>query len=190
MAPKGAYNRNRMAACAAEAASTSRMELTNASELKDLSCDYIHIPDEANMCADGSLRRTALLTFRWRLKTHAGHEENCDVVVRTNNVTARRVPLPPHWATAINCLSLDRWCEETASKVRVPDISDVRCLALGQVKEPPAPSDGTGPGRIVPLQVEGARVVFLMCAQVQDGLWLCNRGSFQGDALAEDPFQE
>ena len=184
------YSRNRMAECAAAAAIESRRELPNNSALEALTCEYIHAPNEDTTCSDGSLRRTALLTFRWRLKTNAGHEERCDVLVRTNNATQQGVPLPKHWTTAMACLSLERWCEEGRRKVRDPDARDVQCVPLGQVKQPLPPADGTGAGRTVALHVHGQRVIFLLCAHVQDSLWLCHRGSFAGDSLAEDPFQE
>jgi hypothetical protein len=179
-----------MEECAAAAAIESRRELPNASALEALTCEYVHAPDENTTCSDGSLRRTALLTFRWRLKTNTGHEERCDVLVRTNNVTQRRVPLPQHWMTAMACLSLERWCDEGRRKVRDPDARDVQCVPLGQVNQPLPAAEGAGPGRTVALQVHGRRVIFLLCAHVQDSLWLCHRGSFAGDGLAEDPFQE
>ena len=148
MAPKGTYSRSRMAACAAEAAAKYKSELPNRAALEDLTCDYIHAPDETNMRADGSMRRTAQLTFRWRLKTNTGHEECCDVTVRTNKVPVQGVPLPSHWTTAMRCLGLNRCCEESAGKVRDPNVSDVRCLALGQAKEPPSYINTIGPGYV------------------------------------------
>ena len=108
MAPKVKYTRNRLAAAAAESASDARATLPNADALESLTCDYVHAPDETNTNADGSLRRGANLTFRWRLKSKAGHEEHFDVIVRTNNVTEQGVPLPPHWRTAMQCLNLER----------------------------------------------------------------------------------
>ncbi len=97
MAPKAKYTRNRLAAAAAESASDARATLPNADALESLTCDYVHAPEETNTNADGSLRWNTLLTFRWRLKTKAGHEEHFDVTARTNNIMEREVPLPPHW---------------------------------------------------------------------------------------------
>ena len=172
MAPKGRYTRNHLAAATAEAATAARASLPNADTLQTLTCEYVHTPDETNTYADGALRRAAHLTFRWRLKTKAGHEEHFDVTARTNNATEQGVPLPPHWRTALQCLSLERLCEASAGKVSDPGISDVRCAVLGQAREPPPP-DGTGAGRTIALQVDGARVVFFLCAHVRNGRRLC-----------------
>jgi hypothetical protein len=171
MAPKGKYTRSRLAAAAAQSASSARTDLPNSEALEALTCEYVHAPDETNANIDGSLRRGALLTFRWRLKTKAGQEERCDVTARTDNITERGVPLPPHWWTAMQCLSLERLCEASAANVDDPGISNVQCAVIGQAKEtqPPSP-DGVGEGRTVALQVDGVRVVFLLCAHVQDGL--------------------
>ena len=106
MAPKGKFTRHRMAACAAQAAVKYRAALPNTAALAELTCDYIHAPGENDLQADGFLRRGAELTFRWRLKTKAGHEECCNVSARTNNVSVRGVPLPPGWATAMQCVGL------------------------------------------------------------------------------------
>ncbi len=191
MAPKGKYTRNRLAAAAAQSASDVRTDLPNAEALEALTCEYVHAPEETNAFADGSLRRAALLTFRWRLKTRTGHEEEATVTARTNNVAERGVPLPSHWRTAMQCLNLERLCETSAGKVNDPDISNVRCSVLGQAKEPQPPSaDGAGEGRTVALQADGARVVFILCAHVLDGVWLCHRGTFVDGALADNPFQE
>ena len=190
MAPKGKFTRHRMAACAAQAAVKYRAELSNTAALAELTCDYIHAPGENDLQADGFLRRGAELTFRWRLKTKAGHEECCNVSARTNHVSVRGVPLPPGWATAMQSLGLDEIAEGTARKVRDGNVSEARCLVLGQAKEPPQLADGATVGKTVALQVHGSRVVFLMCAHVQDGRWLCHRGSFLEDALADNPFNE
>ncbi len=191
MAPKGKYTRNRLAAAAAQSASDVRTDLPNAEALEALTCEYAHAPEETNAFADGSLRRAALLTFRWRLKTRTGHEEEATVTARTNNVAERGVPLPSHWRTAMQCLNLERLCETSAGKVNDPDISNVRCSVLGQAKEPQPPSaDGAGEGRTVALQADGARVVFILCAHVLDGVWLCHRGTFVDGGLADNPFQE
>ena len=188
MAPKVKYTRNRLAAAAADSASDARASLPNADALESLTCDYVHAPEEANTNADGSLQRGANLTFRWRLKTTAGHEEHCDVFARTNNIIERKVPLPPHWRTVMQCLGLERLCEASAGKVNDPDISNVRCAVFGQAKEPQPPSaDGAGEGRTIALQVDGVRVVFILCAHVQDGSWLCHRGTFVDGALADNP---
>ncbi len=190
MAPKGKYTRNRLAAAAAQSASDVRTDLPNTDALEALTCEYVHAPDETNAFADGSLRRAALLTFRWRLKTRTGHEEHATVTARTNHVAERGVPLPSHWRTAMQCLSLERLCEASAGKVDDPGISNVRCAMLGQAKEPQPPQGGVGEGRTVALQVDGARVVFILCACVLDGEWLCHRGTFVDGALADNPFQE
>ena len=89
MAPKAKYTRNRLAAAAADEA------------LEVLTCECVHVAEETSAFADGSLRRAALLTFRWRLKTRTGHEEHATVTARTNNVAERGVPLPSHWRTAM-----------------------------------------------------------------------------------------
>ena len=190
MAPKGKHTRNSMAAYAAESATKYKAQFANTNALEDLTCEYIHAPEESDIQADGSLRWAAQLTFRWRLRTSSGHEECYDITSRASHVPTRKVPFPSHWVTAVQCQRLDALAEESAGKVHDHSVSDVRCLALGQAKEPPAPDGGTGVGRTVALQVDGLRVVFLMCAQVRDGQWLCHRGSFLGDTLAEDPLQE
>ena len=120
MAPKGKYTRDRLATAAAESASDARATLPNADALESLTCDYVHAPDETNAFVDGSLRRAALLTFRWRLKTRTGHEEHATVTARTNNVAERGVPLPSHWRTAMQSLNLERLCEASAGKVNDP----------------------------------------------------------------------
>ena len=74
-----------VAAAAAQAASDARARLPNATVLDALRCEYVHAPDETNTCADGSVSRTAQLTFRWYLRTCAGHEERAKVTARTNN---------------------------------------------------------------------------------------------------------
>ena len=190
MAPKGKHTRNSMAAHAADAAAKYKSQLADTGALEELTCEYIHVPDETDMQADGSLRWAARLTFRWCLKTRSGHEERYNTTARASNIPGQGVPFPPHWITAMQCQRLETLAEESAVKARDHGVSAVRCLALGQPKEPAAPADGTGAGKTVALQVGGSRVVFLMCAQVQDGQWLCHRGSFIGDALADNPFQE
>ena len=191
MPPKGKYTHNRLAAAAADSASDARATLPNAEALESLTCDYVHAPDETNTKADGSLRRGANLTFRWRLKTTTGHEEDAIVTARTNHIMERTVPLPPHWRTAMQCINLERLCAASAGKVNDPEISNVRCAVLGQAKEPQPPSaDGAGEGKTVALQADGARVVFILCAHVLDRVWLCHRGTFVDGTLADNPFQE
>ena len=112
------------------------------------------------------------------------------MTARTNNVMERqKVPLPAHWCTAMQCLGLDDLRDRSVGKVQVPDISDVRCDVLGQARQPHQ-SDGVAPGKTVALQVGGARVVYLLCAHVREGTWLCHRGSFTDGFLAANPFHE
>ena len=173
MAPKGKYTRSRLAAAAAQSAATARTNLPNASALEQLTCEYVHAPDEANTYADGSLRWVAPLTFRWCVKC-AGYEEHFDVTARCSNVVQRGVPLPAHWWTAMQCLNLGRRAEASMDNVRDPSISDVRCSVLGQAKELQSPTSESEAvaGKTVALQMDGARAVFYLCAHVQDGLWL------------------
>ena len=191
MAPKAKYTRSRLTAVAAESASDARATLPNAEALESLTCDYVRVPDETTTDAGGSLRRGDKLTFRWRLKTMEGHEEDATITARTNHVFERGVPLPTHWWTAMQCVSLERHCEASVSKVNDPDVSNVRCAVLGQAKGPQSPAaGGAGEGRTVALQADGARVVFILCSEVLDDLWLCHRGTFEDGALADNPFQE
>ena len=69
MAPKGRYTQSCLAAAAAQAANDARARLPNAALLETLRCEYVHAPEEADVRADGSLRGSAQLTFRWFLKT-------------------------------------------------------------------------------------------------------------------------
>ena len=47
------------------------------------------------------------------------------------------------------------------------------------------------PGAIIELCLGSAAVEFLLCAHVNDNLWLCTRGHFVGDVLQScDPFAE
>jgi len=89
----------------------------------------------------------------------------------------------------MQCLGLDQLCEVAVSKAQLPDISNVRCTVLGQARLPAA-LGATGPGRTIALHVMGARVVYLLCAHVHQGIWLCHRGSYTDGHLDDNPFHE
>ncbi len=64
------------AAVAARSAAAAREQYRNSGI--ELSCEYLHRPAEEHCNKDGSMRRDAPLTFRWRAEGD-GYQERCDV---------------------------------------------------------------------------------------------------------------
>ncbi len=191
MAPKKIYSNQRFAEIAAESAAKARGTYPNSLPM-DLSCEHLPEFDKAFCHNDGKLRRDTPLTFRWRVKC-AGYEATHDVNARCNNATERGVPLPEHWRTAMQCLTLDARADASTGDMRETGVSQVRCEVLGQARllEPSrAESEEPETGKIIALRTGESRVVFFLCAHVHGNEWLCHRGSFVDGALAENPFQE
>ena len=190
MAPKAKYTCERIANIAARSASAARANFGTHAVIEQLLCEYLQQSDETDARnKDGSLKRGAMLTFRWHFKG-AGYEETCDITARCNSVAEREVPFPDTWQTAVQCLSLDQIAEKSARNVREqePSLTEVQCQVLGQVKPIPSVVDAASPspGKSVALSVNGSRVVYLLCAHVEGESWLCHRGTFADGELDKD----
>ncbi len=191
MPPKKIYSNQRFAQVGAESAAKARATYQNSFPM-ELSCEHLPEFDKAFCQNDGKLRRDTPLTFRWRVKC-AGYEATHDVNARCNHVTERGVPLPEHWRTAMQCLTLEARAEASTGDMRETGVSQVRCEVLGQARilEPScAESEEPETGKIIALRTGESRVMFFLCAHVHGNEWLCHRGSFVDGALAENPFQE
>ena len=107
MAPK-AITRDRVVHVASQSAAKVRAEV-RAALVEHLGCEYL---DEAN----GALRKTTELKFRWSFRG-SGYEETEETTGRCNNVLERGVPIPDAWNTALRSLSLEEVAEASAKKI-------------------------------------------------------------------------
>ena len=180
MAPKRKFTRELFESIAESSAAKERDKCSSGVLLN---CEYLHEPDEAPAKEDGTLRRETSLTFRWKVEGR-GVNECCEVQVRANHATERGVAIPELWRTAMQCFDLDRSAEQSASDARSREagLTDIECLYVGRAK---TPMEGTG--KVVALNLNGARAACLLCAHVENEEWLVHRGSFVEGQLADNP---
>ena len=127
------------------------------------------------------------MKFRWRIQ-HGVYDAAAEVEVLCHNIVNKGVPLPEHWHTAMQCLAVSDIANSSARKVCDARFTDVCCVLLGQAAAKFGSHEKVG--QSIALTVNGERIVFLLCAHVENNDWLCHRGSFVEGALAASPFHE
>ena len=98
----------------------------------------------------------------------------------------RAVPFPGRWKTALNSLQLHKTVREGAEFVTNLGTSNITCELVGQAKW----ACDENFGKTVTLNENVSRVLFLLCARIENDEWLVHKGSYENDVLATDPFQE
>ena len=99
------------------------------------------------------------------------------------------VAFPEHWKTAFSCDFLSRIAQEGAAQfARESALQDVSCRFVGA----PAPLEAHTDGRIARGSIlkMSIPVEYVLCTHVCNQVWLCHRGSFQGEDLCVNPFNE
>ena len=175
MAPKAAYAHQKLTAVPQKSAVDARAQFTDGSADHTLSCEPVF---EAGGI---SLHRNTLVVFKWRLHGGTSCDEVAEVTARCNHVCERGVPLPEHWKTALRCLSLAQIVDQTVCTVRSTDprLSDLSCYVAGAPKSKTPFPERTG--KLVPLNIEGQRMMFILCARIQEDIWLVHKGSRHQD---------
>ena len=166
MAPKAAYTPGRLTAAAHKSATAIRRDFPDLVTEHELTCEAVLEPGQ-------ELRRASEVVFRWRFRG-AGHDEVANVTARCNHVCERGVPLPESWTTALKCLALLRIVDNTVEHIRNTErgLTDVACYIAG-VPKPPPYEDKIG--KLVPLNIDGMRVMHFLCAHVDGDVSLVHR---------------
>ncbi len=131
------------------------------------------------------------IAYQWHASV-GGHHEQSLVRVRCGDASAKGVPFPKAWHTALRCSNLQTIADEAAKAARDEIGGDIECKLLGVAKRTTLPEPGEHkPGATVLLVGDGTRMAHLLCARITGDTWLCHRGSFQEGALNEcDPLNE
>ena len=158
MAPRKKYSKAEIAEAVAKAAADVKSKLQNAIAIQDLSCEHLVEASSADV------KRNAPVKFRWHIK-HGVYDAAAEVEALCHNVVNKGVPLPEHWHTAMQFLSLPDIATSSARKVCDARFTDVRCVLLGQAAAKFGSRDRVG--QSIALNVNGERTVFLLCARVE-----------------------
>ena len=135
-----------------------------------LACEFKGVCGEAgDIDPNGKIRKTSNVCFEWTARTTHANETSV-VTQLCDNVCRRRVPLPRHWKTTIQCLSFDDVARNSSARMRQQhEAREVECDILGVPKESPLPSASATlqVGASVTLQVGDANLDYLLCAHIQ-----------------------
>ena len=180
-------------ACSAERATrASCEERVNASYL--FTCAF-----RGTSTTDGAVDATAEITPRstlvydWRV-TSTGIDETHEKKIRANDAQRRGVPFPSAWTAALKCTDFSSLIlPAVESAQHASEATDIECTCVGVARVATlADSGATQPGATTVLSGGGARIAYILCACVRDGVWLCHRGTLDNDGAVDmgDPFSE
>jgi hypothetical protein len=132
---------------------------------------------------DTPARNISIAFFEWRV-CGENVDRSCTSKVRCGNAVQQGVPFPREWLTPLRCRDLPRIAKSSAQRVHEDCGVDVQCRVLGQPRKSNLPPCGApqSPGSTVVLQTsKGPRLEYLLCAHVNEDVWLCHRGTFVGN---------
>ena len=194
MPSKGAFTLERVQAFGAVAAEGARTRLADdgGPTCDELTCEYRGVAvDDGAYDINGTLTNRSTIAYQWHVSV-GGHHEQSWVILRCDHAPERGVPFPNTWHTALRCSSLQTVADDAAKAARDEVGGIIDCKLLGAAKKTtlPEPSEHK-PGATVLLAEDCPRMAFILCAQVDEGTWLCHRGSFEDGAMCKlDPLNE
>ena len=196
MPPKVQLTRGRAEQLGQHAAeqATLRLEGESLHALPRLSCTFRGLASGDEVVdVSGPIATRAQLVYEWQA-TGVGVQEALQTRVKANHASMRGVPFPKTWTTALRCQdpasltgqAVQHWREASG-------LADLSCRLLGPAKMKAVVDSGPmQEGYLAMLQTGETVMAYVLCAHIQDNLWLCHRGAFNGEDNVNmaDPFNE
>ena len=189
---RGVYTKENISKIAEETANKEKAQNTKGVPFQ-LTC---YLPEGLGASLfniDGTFKRQADIPLEWKFEYH-NRVEKSQVSVRCNNAVDRAtIPLPIGWAHALRSVGLNDLAAASAQRVCTREkLTKVTCELLGQPVLPQTVASELFPGKAVPLNDNGTRMVYLLVAHVLANDWLCHMGTrLLDDSLDElQPFRE
>ncbi len=173
------------------AANAARREQSNVSSNMTLSCSYLGVKTDVGYNEKGRVRKKSTVAFEWHA-THPDYHNRTTQEADADNACERGVKMPAFWKSAVG-FDADQIVATSAEKLkRQHRLDSCECTLLGCPKSAPLRSidQPLGVGSCVTLEHHsGARLSYLLAAQVDGDVWWAHRGSLKDVELDGDsPF--
>ena len=161
----------------------------------DLRCELLWATSHSNqklVALDNPIPRRVCLVFLYRC---ALRDDQAAIVhaASCRNVVARGyVPLPPYWKGWLSAIVIPQKAAALAAELGAEGRVQAEVHVLGAPRKITSTCDrGLQSGALFQLSGDVEPRVVLLCAALDDMIWLCHPGSYVGEEIcADDPFRE